>query len=462
MPPRPHELDEYLSQALKRFSKLQQSQITSFAHKISQIHEESHQNGDDDDVEAVTPHSHVGSPLVAESGSSARCGRVGEELERLATQVNNNSSGGYCEPIMNTTLIERPRAGIATESPKPSPPGTLRVGRLTISTVPLPSASNAFVSFKSFHEVKPSEVLASEVWQRTRESCNPQQQPDADNDTSDEESAGGASGRGRGLQASLQAKAPGSNKRKDITSGSEEGQSNEELELKACSCCTQDCLLGLKRNQFLDEKCLNVELHRSVTRSLLHPINAACLLDLLCEDLAPLVYRLRSIRPLDGHGKYRRTGVLFKISRYGYTFVGKGTFAAAIGSLEHERKVYERMEPLGSIALDTPFPLAAASIVHMLLMAWAGDVVTIEGQRFQQLLSTCGVIHDNVRPEHLLWNSKRGHLLLIDFDLATILPDMHHTLQKRLSKTRKRHLRNPVPVVGLPAGPVSAATPVPW
>ncbi|EWG46527.1 hypothetical protein FVEG_06984 [Fusarium verticillioides 7600] len=122
--PEAPELDEYLSQALKRFSKLQQSQIASFAHKISQIHEESHQNGDDDDVEAVTPHSHVGSPLVAESGSSARCGRVGEELERLATQVNNNSSGGYCEPIMNTTLIERPRAGIATKSPKPSPSGS--------------------------------------------------------------------------------------------------------------------------------------------------------------------------------------------------------------------------------------------------------------------------------------------------------------------------------------------------
>ncbi|RKL09835.1 hypothetical protein BFJ70_g16602 [Fusarium oxysporum] len=34
-----HELDEYLSQALRRFSKPQQSQIRSFAHKISQIHE---------------------------------------------------------------------------------------------------------------------------------------------------------------------------------------------------------------------------------------------------------------------------------------------------------------------------------------------------------------------------------------------------------------------------------------
>ncbi|CVK92412.1 uncharacterized protein FMAN_07308 [Fusarium mangiferae] len=121
--PEAHELDEYLSQALKRFSKLQQSQITSFAHKITQIHKASHQNDNDDDVEAFTPHSHLGSSLVAESGSSARCGR-GEELERLATQAKNNSTGGYCEPITNTTLIERPRAVIATESQNPSPSGS--------------------------------------------------------------------------------------------------------------------------------------------------------------------------------------------------------------------------------------------------------------------------------------------------------------------------------------------------
>jgi serine/threonine protein kinase len=88
----------------------------------------------------------------------------------------------------------------------------------------------------------------------------------------------------------------------------------------------------------------------------------------------------------------------------------------------------------------------------MLLMAWAGDVVTIkdnglsEGLRFQQLLLTCGVIHNDMRQENLLWNSERGHLLLIDFDLATILPDMRQTQLKRLSKKRKRHLRDPVTI----------------
>ncbi|SCN81979.1 unnamed protein product [Fusarium fujikuroi] len=134
--PDAHELDEYLSQALRRFPKLQQSQIRSFSHKISQIHEQSHQDEDGDDVEAVTPHSRVGSPLVAENGSPTSCGRVGvlndvssssmdgEELERLAMQANNNSTGGYEEPITNTPLTERPRAGIAINSPKPSPSGS--------------------------------------------------------------------------------------------------------------------------------------------------------------------------------------------------------------------------------------------------------------------------------------------------------------------------------------------------
>ncbi|KAK2470566.1 hypothetical protein H9L39_17862 [Fusarium oxysporum f. sp. albedinis] len=266
--------------------------------------------------------------------------------------------------------------------------------------------------------VTAAQKLTVQLRHWARASCNPQQQPDADNDTSDEESAGGASGRSHGLHASLEAKAPA------LTN----------LELEARSYCTQDCLLGLKRNQFLDEKCPNVSLHRIAIGSMSHPINAAHLLDLLREDLAPLVRRLRSIRPLDGHGKYGRTGALFKISlsRYGYTFASKGTFAAAVGR---------------TIALDTPFPLAAADIIHMLLMAWVGDVVTIkdnglsEGLRFQQLLFTCGVIHNDMRQENLLWNSERGHILLIDFDLATILPDMRQMQLKRLSNKRKRHVQ---------------------
>ncbi|RKL09832.1 hypothetical protein BFJ70_g16599 [Fusarium oxysporum] len=45
----------------------------------------------------------------------------GEELETLAMQANNNSTGGYDEPITNTPLTERPRAGIAINSPEPSP-----------------------------------------------------------------------------------------------------------------------------------------------------------------------------------------------------------------------------------------------------------------------------------------------------------------------------------------------------
>ncbi|KAF9768080.1 hypothetical protein IL306_014671, partial [Fusarium sp. DS 682] len=229
-----------------------------------------------------------------------------------------------------------------------------------------------------------AQKLTIQPRQRTRASCNTQQhQPDADDNASDEESAGGTSGRSHGLQAPPEAKVYSSNKQKDTTSESDKGQSNEELELKARPYCTQDCLLGLKRNQFLDEKCPNVALHRSATRSMSHPINAARLLDLLCKDLAPLVLRLRSIRPLDDNGKFGSTGALFKLSlsRYGYTFVGKGTYRAGTRRLEHEVEVYKRIESLqghhvpvclGSIALDTPFPLVSAKIVHMLLMAWGG------------------------------------------------------------------------------------------
>ncbi|KAG5787885.1 hypothetical protein H9Q69_013052 [Fusarium xylarioides] len=301
-----------------------------------------------------------------------------------------------------------------------------------------------------------AEKLTVKLQQSTRASCNPQLHPDVDDPSDDESAGGGVSGQRYRLPLPRGSEDTGSSKRKDITPDSDNSRSSEELELENRPYCTQDCLRGLKRNGLLDERCPNVKLHRRAGSSL-HPINAVDLRDLLRKDLTPLVHRLCSIKPLDGDGKYGSTGALFKLSssHYGYTFVGKGTFASGIGSLEHELRVYMRLEPLqshyvavclGSISLDTPWRLAATDIVHMLLMAWAGDTVTVkqhdplEVVRLQELLLAHGVIHNDLRPENLLWNPDCKRLFLVDFNLATILQDQNQ-LQRR-SRKRKRHLRD--------------------
>ncbi|KAG5781817.1 hypothetical protein H9Q73_004542 [Fusarium xylarioides] len=307
--------------------------------------------------------------------------------------------------------------------------------------------------------ISAAQELTVELRQTTRASCKPMPESGA-NDTSDDDSVDGSDRRPRGLQPSLRVERLDSKKRKDIPSGSDEAQSSEELELEARPYCTQECILGLKRNGQLDEKCPNVALHRRTFGGTSHPIDAADLREGICMELSRPVHRLRSVKSLEGDGKYGETGALFKLSlrRFGYTFVGKGTFAAAVKRLQHEAEVYTRIEPLqghfvpvclGSIDLDTPFPLAAADIVHMLLMSWAGEALTVaddflpELSQFQGLLRTYGVIHDDLRRQNLVRNNERGHIMLIDFNLAIMLPAIRHKRVDGLFHKRKRRSHEP-------------------
>ncbi|CVK92422.1 uncharacterized protein FMAN_07318 [Fusarium mangiferae] len=302
-----------------------------------------------------------------------------------------------------------------------------------------------------------TQELTVELRRTTRASCKPTLEPST-NDTSDDDITGGPRRRTDGLQPSLRVTHPGSKKRKDVPSGSDETRSSEELEVETRPYCTQECMLGLKRHGHLDEKCPNVALHCRASRNMSHPIDTVRLRELIREELHRPVHRLRSVKPLDRDGKYGETGALFKLSlnHYGYTFVGKGTFAAATKRLRHEAEVYTRLEPLqghvvpvclGSIDLDMPYPLAAADVVHMLLMSWAGDALTPgddfspELPRFQELLRTCGVIHDDLRQQNLVRNYEQGHIMLIDFNLAIILPAMRHKRVDGLSHKRKKRLR---------------------
>ncbi|KAL5592875.1 hypothetical protein FOBRF1_013183 [Fusarium oxysporum] len=308
-----------------------------------------------------------------------------------------------------------------------------------------------------------AQKLTVELRQTTRASCkNSEPLPKIDaSDTSsgDDEPLVDESGRTQGPRPSLQVSARGSKKRKDMTPGIDGSTGSEVSELETRPYCTQSCLLGLKRDGLLDEKCPNVALHRRAQSGLSHPISATRLRELLCKKLARPVYRLRYLKPLDGDGKYGDTGALFKLTLgcYGYTFVGKGTFAAAVTGLQHEANVYSRLEPLqghfvpvclGSIDLETPYPLVLADIVHILLMSWVGDTMVTndsileEETRLRELLRKQGVVHNDMRQANLLWNHEHDRIMLIDFNLASLLRPARHKQVSKLTGKRKRHGRD--------------------
>ncbi|KAL2670236.1 hypothetical protein Neosp_014703 [[Neocosmospora] mangrovei] len=151
-----------------------------------------------------------------------------------------------------------------------------------------------------------------------------------------------------GIQPSIPEAASGSKKRKKGSSDSEYSASADgsSFELDGQQYCTQACLLGLKRQGPLDEKCPNVALHRSLEGGSRHHIDIRKFIQLLNAQIGEPCYRYRYCQPVDG--KYGARGQLFKLSlrKYGYTFVGKGTFAGALPSIEHESEVYSRLDSL--------------------------------------------------------------------------------------------------------------------
>lgn len=163
--------------------------------------------------------------------------------------------------------------------------------------------------------------------------------------------------------------------------------------------------------------------------------------------------RYRYCKPIKG--KSGAIGQLFKFSlaTHGYTLVAKGTFAAAMPCIPHEETIYLQLHALqghtipvhlGSIALERPYPLLMATIVYMLLMSWGGEAVEDLDDALRQygplrkLLYSYGVVHDDVRRMSLLWNRKRGGIMVIDFDVARVVPRVRHKQVGRLAEKRKR------------------------
>ncbi|KAL1904686.1 hypothetical protein Sste5344_009634 [Sporothrix stenoceras] len=185
--------------------------------------------------------------------------------------------------------------------------------------------------------------------------------------------------------------------------------------------CTQACLRGLLRQEALDDKCPNVDVHRAAAElrgAFRHPLTA--------DELSGLVIKQLAVDPdldcqcLCATGVFGRHGVLFKITLtgYGYTFVAKGVRASDRRVLEHEEKMYKaaynvqgQIVPvcLGVVKLNRAIPLHS--------------YVLYEKQRTSDELYVEGVENQEPRSPNMAWNNEVGRVMHFDLYRSTLVPD---------------------------------------
>lgn len=214
--------------------------------------------------------------------------------------------------------------------------------------------------------------------------------------------------------------------------GNQGGQSRTHI----AQYCTQKCLLGLQQGGVLDLRCPNVKLHSLGSHSNMHPITAEDLVKAiktqLDEDLD------HNCTPIGPCGSY---GAPFKVTcaTYGYTIVGKGTTSRLWKEVLREADIYRVLQRaqgsavpvfLGPMDLTKIYFLhGAGEIRHMLLMGWGGESVgnMYSEETYKRAISqsvkeihALGVLHQDLRPENILWNIELERALIIDFHRCTL------------------------------------------
>lgn len=214
--------------------------------------------------------------------------------------------------------------------------------------------------------------------------------------------------------------------------------------------CTQRCLLGLVQGFALDRSCPNASLHRRGKKGRNHLLNKQQLSYLVQRQLATDLDR--NLKDLKKQGI---RGALFQITlaSHGYTFVAKATCKVFVPALQHEGRIYDRLQSiqgkmipvyLGNIDLERPWRDLHVRLTHMLLMSWAGERADkVEGvrdmemqiKRFENRIEQLGVTHNDLIPANILWNDRLQRMMFIDFEAATRNPS---GVLQELSINRKR------------------------
>ena len=273
-------------------------------------------------------------------------------------------------------------------------------------------------------------------------------------ESSDSDSNHAASGRKRGFS---QVTSSPPTQRSARQMGNRHDRSNQYQE-HTTQFCTQRCLLGLQQGGELDDYCPNVKLHQKGGDSRQHLINTKVLVKLLKTQLdGDIDY---NCTPFGDCGGY---GAPFKITctAYGYTVVGKGTTSRLWKEVSHEAEIYQVLRRaqgsavpvfLGAISLAKIYFLhGAGEIRHMLLMAWGGESTTKHKQRpvlrreisrSMEEVRSLGVIHQDLRPDNILWNEELKRALIIDFHRSELdrqlMGNKMKSLKRPLCRTEER------------------------
>ncbi|KAF7879510.1 hypothetical protein EAF04_000706 [Stromatinia cepivora] len=226
--------------------------------------------------------------------------------------------------------------------------------------------------------------------------------------------------------------------------------------------CTQLCLKRLAEGGRLDMFCPNVSGHRvKGLKSNQHQLDRQSFLALLHQQLKR--NRDDDCYPMGVQGA---RGALFKITltSHGYTVAAKGTVAAFVKDLEHERQVYRRLWRmqgilvpvcLGSIDLAHPYYYdIGVQIVHMMILSWAGERLDgnmvlkhVDQKRLDTLVKQsieevhhAGILHGDLRIPNILWNTEIDGIMLIDFERSKFITDFRRTLTQ-ISPNREKKRR---------------------
>ncbi|KAI7340611.1 hypothetical protein KC315_g594 [Hortaea werneckii] len=256
-----------------------------------------------------------------------------------------------------------------------------------------------------------------------------------------------AAARGHKRNHSQVTSSPPQDRARSFASPEQGGQGHAQR--TAAPFCTQRCLLGLQKNDVLDDDCPNISCHRQGRETDRHLVSAGEMVRMLKKQLD---------EDVDDHceplGECGASGAPFRLrcKSLGYTIIGKGTTSALWHVVAREAQFYQILRPaqgsaipvfLGELDMKQTFYLhGAGGIQHMLLMAWGGEPPTKlqwdECPNVRKALKTShaqiwklGVRHGDLRRGNVLWNEELSRMLIIDFHKSTLIKEQVSKLKRR-------------------------------